>query len=105
MIFRFLNEVFLCLTVDSYPIESIDVYCVCMCVYLCMGAHMRELCGGQRYLSQLIFTLFYDYDYRQVFSLNLEFVDLAKLAGQPAPGIFLTIWLLLELQVHAAAPI
>lgn len=60
---------------------------------------------NNQYLSQLVFTVFYDYDYRHVFSLNLEFVDLAKLAGQPAPGIFLTIWLLLELQVHAAAPI
>lgn len=53
MIFRFLNEVFLCLTVGSYYIESIDVYCVCMCVYLCMGAHMRELCGGQRLIISI----------------------------------------------------
>lgn len=83
------------------------IVCVCVCLYL--GAHMGELCGGQRLINSIYLNwslhYFMIYDYRQVFSLNLKFVDLAKLAGPQAPGIFLAIWLLLGLQVHAAAPI
>lgn len=64
--------------------------CECACVHFNVGTHgcghtkARELLQGTRMPSSLFS--------RQGFSLNLELGDLARLAGQGAQGILLSLF-------------
>ena len=77
------------LQVTIYPVFP-RVYVVCMCVHICVGAHLyagTNACGGPRLTSVVLLSHSQPYPLRPGLSINPELTNMASLPSPLAPEI------------------